>query len=121
MTAIKNVPEEIYLVFEYAEKGDDFADFSEVSWCCDRMSDSDVKFVRADRIATQAAETERLQADGKRLDWMQFNCARVSWGKDGEYCFVEWYGDEDIYRTELHQDWRAAIDAARAAQPKEPA
>ena len=43
---------------------------------------------------------------------MQFNCARVVWGKGGEYCFVEWYGEEDIYRTELHADWRAAIDFA---------
>ena len=62
MIAITNVPDEIYLVFEYAEEGDDFADFSNVSWCCDRMSDSDVKFVRADRIATQTAEIQRLRA-----------------------------------------------------------
>ena len=63
-------------------------------------------------LAEAKAREANLLADSKRLDWMQFNCARVVWGKGGEYCFVEWYGEEDIYRTELHADWRAAIDFA---------
>jgi hypothetical protein len=51
--------------------------------------------------------------DSKRLQWMQFNGARVEWENDGEVCSVSWSNRDGSYRTKLFDDWRLAIDAAR--------
>jgi hypothetical protein len=53
--------------------------------------------------------------DSKRLQWMQFNGARVEWENDGEVCSVSWSNRDGSYRTKLFDNWRLAIDTARTA------
>ena len=66
------------------------------------------------RAALARDETER---DAERLDWMQFHSAQVIWGNDDEFCRVTWSDrDGEVYRTDLFNDWRDAIDAARAKE-----
>ena len=71
------------------------------------------------RLAQEKAELKeqvKFWKDTDRLQWMQFHGARVEWGNDCELCSVSWLGDDGERRTKLFDDWRAAIDAARAKE-----
>lgn len=41
---LKNIPAKIYLQIEGAEEGDDFDSLHHVSWCADRINDSDIEY-----------------------------------------------------------------------------
>lgn len=96
-----------------------FVDFErQVSPELTHIAEWALKEIEALRAALVAAEARALvaEADAKRLDWVQFHGARVSWGNDDEYCNVHWSDGEDVHHTELFTDWRDAIDAAMAQQ-----
>ena len=44
---MKNIPNKIFLNIGYEpEKGDDFNDLGEVTWCVDKVNDSDIEYQR---------------------------------------------------------------------------
>ena len=44
---LKNVPNNIFLNIGYEpEKGDDFNDLGEVTWCADKVNDNDIEYQR---------------------------------------------------------------------------
>ena len=44
---MKNVPNKIFLNIGYEpEKGDDFNDLGEVTWCVDKVNDNDIEYQR---------------------------------------------------------------------------
>ena len=44
---MKNIPNKIYLNIGYdPEKGDDFNDLGEVTWCVDKVNDNDIEYQR---------------------------------------------------------------------------
>ena len=60
----------------------------------------------------QRREIEAMKTDQKRLEWMQFTGAAVTWASDDEFCFVHWADRDGEYRTRHCDDWREAIDSA---------
>jgi hypothetical protein len=42
---MKNVPEKIYLQITDTHEGDDFNDHEEVTWCANRINDTDIPFI----------------------------------------------------------------------------
>ena len=60
---MKNVPDRIYLVLgTYVEPDDDFSELSEngdVTWCADRIWDTDVEYIRFDLVETILHEVAR--------------------------------------------------------------
>jgi hypothetical protein len=63
-------------------------------------------------LADSTRKLEEARKDAERLDWMQFNGAKVSWGNDGEVCHVQWQDRDGPHETPLFDNWREAIDQA---------
>ena len=58
--AMTNTPDRIFLNFG-PYPGDDFKDHSEVTWCTDKINESDVEYVRADHTTDEITFLEGLK------------------------------------------------------------
>ena len=59
--AMTHTPDRIFLNFG-PYPGDDFKDHSEVTWCTDKINESDVEYVRADHTTDELTFLEYLRA-----------------------------------------------------------
>jgi len=58
--AMTNTPDRIFLNFG-PYPGDDFKDHSEVTWCTDKINESDVEYVRAEPTTDEITFLEGLK------------------------------------------------------------
>mgnify|MGYP003553169691 CR=1 FL=1 len=58
--AMTNTPDRIFLNFG-PHPGDDFKDHSEVTWCTDKINESDVEYVRAESTTDEITFLEGLK------------------------------------------------------------
>ena len=52
MTTPKDAPERIYLQHDPENTGEPFNDAHEITWCRDRIFDTDIEYVRSDLTKT---------------------------------------------------------------------
>ena len=57
---MKNIPEKIYLQLG-EDIGEDFKDHHEVSWCVDKIYDTDLEYVSIEQIAQLTAERDEFE------------------------------------------------------------
>ena len=78
---MKNLPKKIYLNFgdDFIDREDyestDFRDLSEVTWCEDRIYETDAKYVHESKIAKLEAEVARLKDEKRKDDYLYAECA----------------------------------------------
>lgn len=97
---MKNLPQKIYLQvgFEHDE-GDDFNDLetSEISWCDDRIDDTDIEYVLLAKFQELQAENKKLR---DLLDLLNESRSELY----NAMLYVSEHGQETISRIIKHLD-----------------
>jgi uncharacterized small protein (DUF1192 family) len=71
-------PERIYLQHDPEDTGEPFNEAHEVTWCADKINDTDIEYVRADLAAAQPQDSEPIiDALSKRVDAQQAEIERL--------------------------------------------
>ena len=58
---VHGAPDRIYLVYGDVPEDTRHADCAEVTWCEDRVGESDVQYIRADLLVKMEADVQRLE------------------------------------------------------------
>ena len=64
---MKNLPEHIYLNFGPIDEDEDFAALREVTWCTDKINETDAEYVRADLMDTIIDQAFEYAAENARM------------------------------------------------------